>query len=113
MFCPQCGAEYTPGIPTCSDCGVPLVDHLPDDMDPERRQYDYTEIMQTFEQTEVAVMQSLLDGSGIDYFFQGERNRQIGLPYQAIRLFVRKGQEETARSLLKNPEPPSDDGETE
>ena len=24
-YCPQCGAEYTAGITTCRECGVPLV----------------------------------------------------------------------------------------
>lgn len=29
MFCPQCEAEYLPPIHRCSDCDVPLVEHLP------------------------------------------------------------------------------------
>jgi hypothetical protein len=29
MFCPQCQAEYLPHVRRCSDCGVPLVEHLP------------------------------------------------------------------------------------
>jgi hypothetical protein len=29
MFCPQCEAEYLPPIPRCSDCDMPLVEHLP------------------------------------------------------------------------------------
>jgi hypothetical protein len=31
MFCPQCKAEYRYGFTTCSDCGVDLVESLPDD----------------------------------------------------------------------------------
>jgi hypothetical protein len=30
MFCPQCKAEYRPGFMRCSDCGLDLVDGLPD-----------------------------------------------------------------------------------
>jgi hypothetical protein len=29
MFCPQCQAEYLPRVRRCSDCDVPLVEHLP------------------------------------------------------------------------------------
>lgn len=29
MFCPQCQAEYLPHVRRCSDCDVPLVEHLP------------------------------------------------------------------------------------
>jgi hypothetical protein len=28
MFCPECRAEYRPGFTSCSDCNVPLVEHL-------------------------------------------------------------------------------------
>jgi hypothetical protein len=39
MFCPQCEAEYLPHVRRCSDCDVPLVEHLPltqDDSDHEK-----------------------------------------------------------------------------
>ena len=29
-FCPKCGYEYKPGFTMCSDCGVELVDKLPE-----------------------------------------------------------------------------------
>ena len=29
MFCPKCGDEYQPGITTCYDCGVALVERDP------------------------------------------------------------------------------------
>ncbi len=29
MFCPQCQAGYLPHVHRCSDCDVPLVEHLP------------------------------------------------------------------------------------
>jgi len=29
MICPNCRLEYRPGFSQCSDCGVPLVEHLP------------------------------------------------------------------------------------
>ena len=38
MFCPSCKAEYVPGYTRCSDCGVALVDSLPE---PEHKQKHY------------------------------------------------------------------------
>jgi hypothetical protein len=35
VFCPRCRSEYVPGYTRCSDCGVALVDSLPE---PEHRQ---------------------------------------------------------------------------
>jgi hypothetical protein len=31
MFCPKCRYEYVPGVYTCSDCGVNLVEKLPEE----------------------------------------------------------------------------------
>jgi len=33
-FCPVCRAEYRPGIETCADCHVALVDELPEEYRP-------------------------------------------------------------------------------
>ena len=30
MFCPNCHSDFVEGITECSECGVPLVDQLPD-----------------------------------------------------------------------------------
>ncbi|HEX2058208.1 MAG TPA: DUF2007 domain-containing protein [Actinomycetota bacterium] len=30
-YCPRCGSEYRAGFRICADCGVELVDRLPDD----------------------------------------------------------------------------------
>jgi hypothetical protein len=36
MFCPQCKAEYIPGVTRCSDCDVALVERLPESgVDPD------------------------------------------------------------------------------
>ncbi len=34
-WCPKCKNEYVEGITTCADCGVDLVDELPEEIDPE------------------------------------------------------------------------------
>lgn len=35
-WCPKCRNEYVEGITTCAECGIDLVDELPDEMDEDR-----------------------------------------------------------------------------
>lgn len=37
MFCPECGGEFREGFFECADCGVALVEQLPEDFKPRRR----------------------------------------------------------------------------
>jgi threonine dehydrogenase-like Zn-dependent dehydrogenase len=38
LWCPQCSGEFRAGITTCPDCSVALVNDLPDDVEPSRRE---------------------------------------------------------------------------
>ncbi len=101
MFCPNCRCEYREGITRCADCGIDLVDELPELPTPEYEEYD--EILATYNPSDVALIKSVLEGEGIEYYFQGENSSSIlqtmGIP--AI-LMVRTDQAEAVRELLKD-----------
>ncbi len=98
MFCPNCRSEYQKGFTRCSDCDVDLVDELPEVQSP-----DYDAVLSTFNPADVAVIKSILEGEGIEYYFQGEISSSIlqtmGIP--AI-LMVRRDQLEEVKELLKD-----------
>jgi hypothetical protein len=105
MFCPNCHAEYLPGVTECADCGVKLVAHL----EPEREPV-YVEpvtVLKTSNQSELMIAKSLLEGEGIEYFAKGDGlvdfvagrlgfNPVIG----AIEIQVHPDDEERAREVL-------------
>lgn len=39
MYCPQCRDEYRAGFVECSDCHVPLTDHLPPEVPADEQPY--------------------------------------------------------------------------
>ncbi len=97
MFCPQCRNEFVPGITMCSDCGVALVEALP-----EPEPYKFIEILRTFNLSEIAFIKSILDDSDIEYFFLGENFNRIEQLVQPARLAVREDQVEEAKEILKD-----------
>lgn len=108
MICPNCRAEYNRGIYVCAECDVPLVDHLPDDdqlektEDIEEQDTIFLDIYITSDAGEIAMIKSLLDGAGIDYYFQGERFASVHSGAYPARLFVRADQCEEVLEILKD-----------
>jgi hypothetical protein len=71
MFCPQCQSEFREGFATCADCGVPLVDALPEpkaELDDEAT----VTVLETGDPGELALAHSLLEAEGINAVFAGE-----------------------------------------
>jgi hypothetical protein len=96
MFCPQCRAEYVEGVVTCAECGVPLVETLREE--PRREEVEFVGILATESLADVTIIRSILEGSGIEYYFVGGI-KSVGDP---MRLMVLKEQEADARELLKD-----------
>ncbi len=103
MFCPTCRTEYIEGTSVCPDCGAALVPELPADAESELPEdVEYEEILATFNAGAVAIIKSLLDGEGIDYYFRGEFFNYVDPLIQPPRLMVRAGQVEEAKEILKD-----------
>lgn len=97
MWCPSCRAEYVPGIRECADCHVPLTESPP----PPLTAVEFEEVLRTFNQGDIALIKSILDDAGIEYFFQGEIFNLVDPLIQPARLCVRKDQAGEARERLK------------
>jgi len=68
MICPECRAEYREGFETCADCGVLLVDSLPEAEDLG----DLVPLRQIWQPDLLPVIISLLESHGIPHRMQGE-----------------------------------------
>lgn len=103
MFCPKCQAEYMEGHTRCVDCGVPLVEKLPEKHRPtaSTESEELVTVFTSWNQADIVVVKSLLDAAGIRYVATGEGLKSIyGIGYVEIQ--VRKDQVEKAIELLNN-----------
>ncbi len=100
MFCPVCRSEYVEGVTECHDCRVPLVKVLKDPLD--EPPIEFEEVLQTYNQGDIAVIRSLLDNEDIQYFFRGEIFNLVDPLIQPAKLHVRKDQSKRVREMLAN-----------
>jgi len=76
-----------------------MVAAMQDVNDPEFIEYE--EVLVTFNPADRAVLKSILEAEGIEYFLQGEHATIYVFNAIPVRLMVRKDQAETAREILK------------
>ena len=99
MFCPECKAEYVDGITTCAGCGVPLVASLPPE--PDHTGESMVRILSTFNAGDIAIIESILEGTDIEYFFQGKNFNQLEPLVQPAHLYVARHQVNAVKELLE------------
>ncbi|HTQ12207.1 MAG TPA: DUF2007 domain-containing protein [Fimbriimonadaceae bacterium] len=117
MFCPVCGDEYRPGFSRCSDCDVELTEKAPGTIE-NAPPFELVTVLETGDQSLVAVAKSVLEGAGIPCIARNERLQNlfgwgaIGTGFNAamgpIRLQVLQEDEAVAKELLAT-NPTSDD----
>jgi len=105
MFCPICRAEYRPGFTHCSDCNTELVPDLPPEIPQE--EHDIVNLYSPNSETEPAIIKSLLDAEGINYFVKNENfgSMEIGpqIPlYNSKTIMVEDSQFEKASTLIND-----------
>ena len=102
MWCPKCKSEYVDGIVRCPECGVDLVDELPEEEEEELEPIEWEELLYTHDQGQIAIIKSLLDEAGIVYYFQGDIVSVTRSWVDPARLYVKKEDIPKARILLED-----------
>ena len=101
MFCPKCEKEYPSGLHQCADCGVDLIEGRPPETGNDAVYVDLVEIFSTYNQGDIAVIKSVLDGEEIHYYFQGESSNMMIAAGSYARLLVRADEADRAREILR------------
>ena len=109
MFCPVCGDEFRPGFTRCNDCDVELVENPPAGIE-ATAPFELVTVLETGDQSLVAVARSILDGAGIPCIARNETLQNlfgwgtIGTGFNAamgpIRVQVLREDAEAAKALL-------------
>ena len=108
MYCPECRSEYVDGVTKCPDCSVALTDELPPvppeesptpEEDPD---IQYAPLVRTYSAKDIALIHSILDGTNIRYFIQGENFTHVRPMADPAILMVDEETAEDARELLKD-----------
>jgi len=121
VFCPKCRDEYRPGFTRCADCDTDLVETLP--VDETAPPFEMVTVLETGDQSLIAVAKSVLEGAGIPCIARNERLQNlfgwgtIGTGFNAamgpIRLQVLEEDAEAAKELLDAQVPPEfDEGDS-
>jgi hypothetical protein len=103
LFCPHCRSEYRAGFTRCADCGVDLVDHLPEvRRDANTDHAGPVVVFVTGHAAEAALVKSLLKASGVQVYGFNENISRI-LPFMEsgwIEFAVVPAQAELAQEII-------------
>ena len=104
MFCPECRSEYVEGVTKCPDCGVALVGKLPPEEHDEVQEdtSNYLPQVRTFSAKDIALIHSILGGTNIRYFIQGENFTHVRPMVDPSILMIAEEDIKDTRELLKD-----------
>ncbi|MGE5313818.1 MAG: putative signal transducing protein [Acidobacteriota bacterium] len=102
MFCPNCKAEYMPGVTECAECRIPLVESLPPETDHEKDVPKYVEALSTYNAGDIALIKSILDDAEVEYLLEGEYFNQVEPLVQPVKVMVPEEKMDVAKEMLKD-----------
>lgn len=110
MICPECGSEYTDGIPECEDCDVPLVEEGEDELE----EVEFTPLVESTDVAYFALVTTRLEEAGIPWFVQSETSLGV-LPRdgweqgrtgdEVVTVYVAENRFKEARQLVRDLDP--------
>lgn len=103
MFCPDCKAEYIEGITKCADCKVSLVWALPVKPEEKGEPIEWSPLVSSMNQADIALIKSILESENIPFWIQGELRGMVphGLGLGPI-VHVDVARLDDAKNLIKN-----------
>lgn len=107
-YCPRCRSEYEPSVSVCAECGVPLVESLPEEESRTGSDERLVAVWTGQGEMEAQVVRSILEASGIDCMISGESLRLThGLTIDGLgqaRVLVRESDLDRAREAMATSE---------
>jgi hypothetical protein len=109
-FCPKCRYEYKPEIRECPDCGVRLVEKLPDkqvtgEEDPLTQNGHYIPLQSLPSRLYAQMLQEALENEGIPSLIKGDeavfRATTSHLPVSKAMIWVREEDQEKAQEIAE------------
>jgi hypothetical protein len=109
-FCPKCRYEYKPEIRECPDCGIRLVDRLPDEEVPEEeddldQKVSYVPLQSLPSRLYAQMLQEALENKGIPSLIKGDeavlRATTSHLPVSKAMIWVREEDQEKAQEIAE------------
>jgi hypothetical protein len=106
MFCPSCGAEYRSGFDTCSDCGVALVEELPQQSSLEKpgTQAGAVLVWSGNDVTRHAQARSILERAGLSPYTVSHQDRLFGTSERPqFEVYIAPESADKAKEALAEP----------
>jgi hypothetical protein len=114
-FCPQCRIEYREGFTSCADCGVALVNTLPEGSAETETTFPSEDLLVAVydakDELQAATLKQVLDEAGIpvvekEYHAHGALGSVQGMgfiaPYTYSRLFTLTSRAEEGRQVIRD-----------
>jgi hypothetical protein len=102
MYCPECQSECKAGMTVCPDCGTPLVESLSEMAAGGADSFNYVHLLSTYNFADIAIIKTVLDGSAIRYYLEGENFNLLRPFVQPVKLYVNHEQAQKAKDLLSD-----------